>query len=690
MATVSSEYLRGYLSQKQDDGSLKKLLPEISGNAIHYIEGNTTGTAGTWTGTSEEITSYYNGLTIAYKMGIAGASTTTLNINNLGALIVYRNATSKITTHYPVNSVLILIYTTNNSGVGSWQLVDYDSTNTFQFRSYSGALVTLDALYRYMLVVTDFEGNLIPLNTTNNSTATNKVMTTREFNPKGLIYYYNSSTTISANGTVTPTNLYFQLTFDARYSLNCGQTLKTNSPLYLVANKSTTKNSVTLADPAYSQSLPTEDDGKIYIYLGRTYSTYQAELCIHHPIYEFVNGKIRIYQPSLSYNELKDKPTSLKNPNALKFGSNSYDGSEAKTITLSDLGGQTAGNYISYTNNTATVVGNSKTVSKTYPETLFVPNGLIMGGTALSAGLVTRGICGIDVPDESNGSTNKSQLYLNYDGNNTNNPAGRGIVINAGSVGSDLGNGVYSYCAVRGDALKSWVEAKGYTTNTGTVTSVAVKMNGSTKGTITSSGTIDLGTVITAHQDISGKLDKTEAQSTYQPIGDYALNSSIPTVNNPTITIKQGGTTKGSFTLNQSTASTIELDSGGGSITIDSSLSSTSTNPVQNKVIYTALNKKLDGSITNVSSSTTAAFVNNCYLCLPKTTSNVTLTIESTTYTIKGFFLIYATQSIIYLCYYNTSGALTITSKSWTASSSYYFSVKCNYAWCYQILGKSL
>lgn len=35
----------------------------------------------------------------------------------------------------------------------------------------------------------------------------------------------------------------------------------------------------------------------------------------------------------------------------------------------------------------------------------------------------------------------------------------------------------------------------GYTSNTGTVTSVAVKMNGTTKGTITSSGTIDLGDI---------------------------------------------------------------------------------------------------------------------------------------------------------------------------------------------------
>ena len=37
----------------------------------------------------------------------------------------------------------------------------------------------------------------------------------------------------------------------------------------------------------------------------------------------------------------------------------------------------------------------------------------------------------------------------------------------------------------------------------------------------------------------------------------------IPTVNNPTVTIKQGGTTKGTFTLNQGSAATIDLDAGG-------------------------------------------------------------------------------------------------------------------------------
>ena len=60
-------------------------------------------------------------------------------------------------------------------------------------------------------------------------------------------------------------------------------------------------------------------------------------------------------------------------------------------------------------------------------------------------------------------------------------------------------------------ATQTWVTDKGYTANKGTVTSVAVKMNGNVKGTITSSGTIDLGNVIT---DISGKSDTGHTHTT--------------------------------------------------------------------------------------------------------------------------------------------------------------------------------
>lgn len=46
---------------------------------------------------------------------------------------------------------------------------------------------------------------------------------------------------------------------------------------------------------------------------------------------------------------------------------------------------------------------------------------------------------------------------------------------------------------------------------------------------------------------------------------DLSNKPTIPTVNNPTITFTQGGTTKGTITLNQSSNQTIALDAGGGS-----------------------------------------------------------------------------------------------------------------------------
>ena len=77
---------------------------------------------------------------------------------------------------------------------------------------------------------------------------------------------------------------------------------------------------------------------------------------------------------------------------------------------------------------------------------------------------------------------------------------------------------------------------------------------------------------------------------------DYIKNKpTIPTVNDGTITLTQGGVTKGSFTVNQSGNSTIDLDAGGGSsVTVDDHLDNTSTNPVENRVVTNALNNKQD------------------------------------------------------------------------------------------------
>lgn len=98
----------------------------IAKNGIFYIEG-TGSTAGTWLGSHADITEYYEGLTIAYKIPVAGASTTKLNINSLGAVTVVKNATTAISTSYPVNTVALLVYTLDGT-TAYWKTAEYGST----------------------------------------------------------------------------------------------------------------------------------------------------------------------------------------------------------------------------------------------------------------------------------------------------------------------------------------------------------------------------------------------------------------------------------------------------------------------------------------------------------------------------------------------------------------------------------
>ena len=136
---------------------------------------------------------------------------------------------------------------------------------------------------------------------------------------------------------------------------------------------------------------------------------------------------------------------------------------------------------------TGSVLGTSKTLTKIANNQLYVEKGIVFGGTAAAAGLVTRGICGIGTP-ESNGTCSKENLYINYDGVNTFN-ASRQVVLQAGTIGEDYGNNVYQYCAVRGDALKNYSDAhyaaKSHTSAVASASSLGhIKLGSDTKQTV--------------------------------------------------------------------------------------------------------------------------------------------------------------------------------------------------------------
>ena len=96
----------------------------------------------------------------------------------------------------------------------------------------------------------------------------------------------------------------------------------------------------------------------------------------------------------------------------------------------------------------------------------------------------------------------------------------------------------------------------GYTKNAGTVT--GVKVNGTVK--TPTSGTVDIGTVITAHQDISGKQDKLTFDGTYNASTNKVATVSSITSRIPSALKNPHSLTVAGIAYDGSAAKTINVD----------------------------------------------------------------------------------------------------------------------------------
>ena len=175
-----------------------------------------------------------------------------------------------------------------------------DSNTTFitNLCEGSGNFIADSAIYRYQLLFHVTEDRLTPLNNVSNSTATTKTMLTNvEFDPFAKIYYWTSTTTYAADAVVAAGSLAYSYTFDLRYSLNCGQTLTAHKDIYLVVVPQNSGKVKLSSTTAWTQTLPSTNDGNWYIFLGRAYSTYQIKLYTEHPVYMHDGTTIREVLP---------------------------------------------------------------------------------------------------------------------------------------------------------------------------------------------------------------------------------------------------------------------------------------------------------------------------------------------------------------------------------------------------------
>ena len=311
---TSSQFLKadGSVDSSNYAGSQSAGGPANKTVSIPFGQVDSTSTATAFTATVDGITELRDGVCVWLRNGVINSeSGYTININNLGAKPVYASYSGgRSGTGFAQNTTYLFIYNSTRVTDGCWD-ADFgyyeDDTDyrAYQIRTNSQSLPASAIIRSRRLLFTSADGSkYVPANTTSSTTTTYpKTPTTTKINPFGAILYYNSTSNTSSGATPSSTILYQQINIQLGYSFNwsTGQgdslTLTDNAPVYLkcIPQADGSAKIATNADIPIVQSLPTTDDGKIYIFLGNATSATAVELMLNHPVYYYKNGAIRLW-----------------------------------------------------------------------------------------------------------------------------------------------------------------------------------------------------------------------------------------------------------------------------------------------------------------------------------------------------------------------------------------------------------
>lgn len=304
-----------YIAKITDlEGSTYDLRSKTT-SGILYGAVDSTSTSTAFTVTVPGVTEYYDGLTILLRNGVVtSASNFTINVNGLGGKPSYNNMTTgnpitptnptRDTTIFNINYTMLITYSSTLVSGGAWIMYrGYDAnTNTigYQLRSNSYVLNVSDRTRYYRLLFTSADGTQwVPANTEyDNSATSKKTVNQRKINPFGEIVYLANSTNYAANAAMSATAIWQQYTFSLGYSFNrtgAALTLTTKKPVYVKCAPQSDGSAIIDSTEPIVQTLPSTEDGKIYILLGMAYSATNIELLMNHPIYYYKDGCIRLW-----------------------------------------------------------------------------------------------------------------------------------------------------------------------------------------------------------------------------------------------------------------------------------------------------------------------------------------------------------------------------------------------------------
>lgn len=269
-----------------------------------------------------------------------------------------------------------------------------------------------------------------------------------------------------------------------------------------------------------------------------------------------------------SYNDLSNKPTI---PSAVTESTVSGWGFTKNTGTYSKPSGGIPASDLATAVQTS--LGKADTALQSYTEKYT--------GTYSKP---STGIPKTDLASDVQSSLNKADTALQ---SYTEQYTGTYSKPSGGIPKTDLASAVQTSLGKADTALQSYTEQY-----TGTIT--GIKMNGASKGT---SGVVDLGTVITSHQDISGKQDKLVSGTNIKTVNGISILGSGD------IVIESGGSKEVYIGNTQPTDEGYDIwideDEEGDVLIIDDSMSDTSVNPVQNKVIKSYIDNMI-GSVSDI------------------------------------------------------------------------------------------
>ena len=125
-----------------------------------------------------------------------------------------------------------------------------------------------------------------------NGTATGKTACTNGFHLGSILYSAGAPSGGNYAAGANTSTVYDGYPLDFRYSSNCASTLVLYRPVYLVGEMHD-DGLFYLDETWWTQTVPTAEDGKTYVYVGEAYSSYQVWLSVENPAYQYYEGKFR-------------------------------------------------------------------------------------------------------------------------------------------------------------------------------------------------------------------------------------------------------------------------------------------------------------------------------------------------------------------------------------------------------------